>query len=85
MISAPSCVRSHAHVRLHVRVRPCVLAQFKGDYAITDFVYRKYTQAVHGGWGIIHIEETDQGHHVTREQALVKVARVLERRNQPSS
>ena len=48
-----------------------MLAQFKGDYAITDFVYRKYTQAVHGGWAIVHIEETDQGHHVTREQALV--------------
>ena len=53
-----------------------ILIEFKGDYGLTDFVYRKYSQANFGGWAILHIEETNKAHYVTASQAAV--ARKLE-------
>ena len=48
-----------------------ILIEFKGDYGLTDFVYRKYSQANFGGWAILHIEETNKAHYVTASQAAV--------------
>ena len=42
---------------LFVRDRP-TLIELKGSYAITAYEYRKYTQAVYGGFAAVSIEDT---------------------------
>ena len=52
-----------------------ILIEFKGWYGLTDYVYRKYVQAVYGGWVTLHIDEhrgrNAYGHVVTDEHAAV--------------
>ena len=50
-----------------------ILLEFKGWYGLTDYVYRKYVQAIYGGWAVLHIDEPrgKLGHVLTDEHAVV--------------
>ena len=41
-----------------------LMIELKGAYGINDYVYRKYTQAIYGGWATIHVDERASGEHV---------------------
>ena len=62
-----------------------ILVEFKGDYGVTDYVYRKYVQAAYGGWVVLHIEEDNEKHYVTPARAHAPAAfarRIRTRRTQ---
>lgn len=48
-----------------------VVVEFKGSYGMTDFVYRKYAQTVHGGFVALHVRETRLKHALTAAHAAI--------------
>jgi len=46
-----------------------LLLEYKGFYGVTDFVYRKMTQLVHGGFVAVRANEDPKTHYITSTQA----------------
>ena len=53
--------------------RGAILLEYKGFYGITDFVYRKMVQLVHGGFVAVRADENARTHLVNPEQAAAGV------------
>ena len=49
--------------------RGVILLEFKGFYGVTDFVYRKFVQLVHGGFVAVRAAESQKAHFLTETQA----------------
>ena len=53
--------------------RGALLLEYKGFYGITDFVYRKMVQLVHGGFVAVRADENARAHLISPLQAAVGV------------